>query len=172
MTWSQKFRLTPELQICEKPDPESLVNFGSSRSLCGHFLNRSKFRLCCDRKARAACAQSFALWQQATIAITPRDHSSHTLLLRYIVYIVSITRDYTPRSLYYCLFAPHIHGCCSSRTSRSWWITHSTQQKRRGCKIDGSRILKFKEYPDPDSKILEQERSRKKWPQPPLRWTH
>jgi len=24
-------------------------------------------RFCCDRKARAACAQSFALWQQATI---------------------------------------------------------------------------------------------------------
>jgi len=26
--------------------------------------------LCCDRKARAACALSFALWQQATIGIT------------------------------------------------------------------------------------------------------
>ena len=25
---------------------------------------------CCDRKSRAACVQSFALWQQATIAIT------------------------------------------------------------------------------------------------------
>ena len=23
--------------------------------------------------------------------------------------------------------------CCSSRTSRSWWITHSTQRHRRGC---------------------------------------
>ena len=31
-----------------------------------------------------------------------------TLLLRSIVDIVSITRDYTPQSLYYCLFAPHI----------------------------------------------------------------
>jgi len=30
---------------------------------------------CCDRKARAARAQSFALWQQATIKITRRDHS-------------------------------------------------------------------------------------------------
>jgi len=27
------------------------------------------FKLCCDRKSRAACAQSFALWQQATIQI-------------------------------------------------------------------------------------------------------
>jgi len=25
---------------------------------------------CCDRKSRAACAQIFALWQQATIEIT------------------------------------------------------------------------------------------------------
>jgi len=31
--------------------------------------------MCCDRNARAACAQSFALWQQATIEITRRDHS-------------------------------------------------------------------------------------------------
>jgi len=30
----------PESKICEKlnPDPESLFHFGSSRSLCGHFL--------------------------------------------------------------------------------------------------------------------------------------
>jgi len=31
--------------------------------------------VCCDRKARVACAQSFTLWQQATIEITRRDHS-------------------------------------------------------------------------------------------------
>ena len=67
----------------------------------------SRVSLCCDRKSRAAYAESFALWQQATIEITCHDHSSHTLL-RSIVDIVSITRDYTPRSLYYCLFAPHI----------------------------------------------------------------
>jgi len=30
---------------------------------------------CCDRKARAACAQSFALQQQARIEITRHDHS-------------------------------------------------------------------------------------------------
>jgi len=30
-------------KICEKPDldPESLFNFGSSRSLCGHFLSKN-----------------------------------------------------------------------------------------------------------------------------------
>jgi len=25
--------------------------------------------------------------------------------------------------------------CCSSRTSRSWWITHLTQRQRSGCNI-------------------------------------
>jgi len=29
---------------------------------------------CCDRKARAACEQSFTLWQQATIEITCHGH--------------------------------------------------------------------------------------------------
>jgi len=45
----------------------------------------------------------------------------------------SNSRDHMPWSLYYCLFAPHIHGCCSSRTSRSWWIAHSTQRQPRRC---------------------------------------
>ena len=30
---------------------------------------------CCDRKSRAAYAQSFALWQQAAIEFTCHDHS-------------------------------------------------------------------------------------------------
>ena len=30
---------------------------------------------CCDRKSRAAYAQSFALWQQGTIVFTSHDHS-------------------------------------------------------------------------------------------------
>jgi len=38
-------------------------------------------------------------------------------------------RDHMPRSLYYCLFAPHIYGCYSSGTSRSWLIAHSTQHQ-------------------------------------------
>jgi len=36
-----------------------------------------------------------------------------------------------PWSLYYCLFTPRIYGCCSSLTSRSWWIAHSTQRQQR-----------------------------------------
>ena len=45
----------------------------------------------------------------------------------------SNNRDHTPWSLYYCLFAPHILWCYSSRTSRSWWTAHSKQRHRRSC---------------------------------------
>ena len=54
----------------------------------------------------------------------------------------SNNRHHIPWSLSYCLFAPHIYGCCSSRTSRSCWITHSTQRQRRGC----NREWKFRLY--------------------------
>jgi len=41
----------PELNVCEKPDPdpESLFNFGSSRSLCGHFFGKNMGKLRLDR---------------------------------------------------------------------------------------------------------------------------
>jgi len=65
---------------------------------------------CCNRKSRAAYAQSFALWQQATIEFTCHDHSPRTLLLRSIVDIVSITRDYTPRSLLLLARATYMYG--------------------------------------------------------------
>jgi len=69
----------------------------------------------CDRKSRAACAQSLVLWQQATIEFTCHDHS-----------VIACS----------C----HIYVCCySSRTSRSWWITHLTQRHRRGCNTGSGR---------------------------------
>ena len=77
---------------------------------------------CCDgnRKARAACAQSFTLWQ--------RSHAMITQLL---------------------LVRATLRGCCSSRTSASWWIAHSTQRQRRGCnktKNRGSESLSGMSY--------------------------
>ena len=36
-------------------------------------------------------------------------------------------------SLFYCLLAPHIYGCYSSRTLFSWWISHSARHQWRGC---------------------------------------
>jgi len=41
----------------------------------GSTANNVRGYYCCDRKSRAAYAQSFAPWQQATIEITRRDHS-------------------------------------------------------------------------------------------------
>jgi len=72
-----------------------------------HILVTAPF--CCDRKSRAAYAQSFALWQQATIEFTCHDHSIVACLCHIYVW------------------------CCSSRTSCSWWITQSTQHHQRGC---------------------------------------
>jgi len=43
------FGPNPESKICEKPDPESLFNFGSSRSLCGYFLSKNMSNLRLDR---------------------------------------------------------------------------------------------------------------------------
>jgi len=67
-----------------------------------HILVTAPF--CCDRKARAACAQSFTLWQQATIEITRRDHSiiacsRHmymVLFFAHIPFVVNRTFSATP----------------------------------------------------------------------------
>jgi len=63
-----------------------------ARSLCEgwtrhdlHILVTAPF--CCDRKSQAACAQSFALWQQATIEIMHRN-LSYDCLLAPLIYIV------------------------------------------------------------------------------------
>jgi len=72
---------------------------------------------CCDWKAQVACAQSFTLWQQATIEITQRDHS-----------IIA------------CL--QHIYGC-SSHTSGLRWIAHSLQRQQKGCNTTFSKFFFF-----------------------------
>ena len=54
-----------------------------------------KLNYCCDRKARAACAQSFTLWQQAAIEIMCCNHSSPTLVILFYCSQASIGRDYT-----------------------------------------------------------------------------
>jgi len=90
-----------------------------------HILVTAPF--CCDRKARAANAQSFTLWQEAAIEIT-----LIVTISKYYQLFTSIIGDRSPRSLCYCLFVPHIYGCYSSRTSGSWWVAHSTQRQPRG----------------------------------------
>ena len=52
----------------------------------------------------------------------------------------SNNRDHASQSLILLLARPtHIY-CFSSRTSRSWWITLSTQRHRRGCNSSNSWI--------------------------------
>jgi len=59
---------------------------------------------CCDRKSRAASAQSFALWQQATAEIMRRNHSiiacsRHVyvvLFFAHIPFVVNHTFNATP----------------------------------------------------------------------------
>jgi len=41
--------------------------------------------------------------------------------------------DHARNLSYYCLLTLHIWWCYSSRTSRSWWITQSTQHHQKGC---------------------------------------
>jgi len=54
----------------------------------------------------------------------------------------SNSRDH-PRNLFYCcLLALHMWWCYSSRTSRSWWITQSTQHHRRGSNNIPSFLLR------------------------------
>jgi len=65
-------------------------NWGTTLSQEGrNSVKAAQTRLCCDRKDREACAQSFALWQQATIAFTRRDHSIITCS-RYIYVVFSL----------------------------------------------------------------------------------
>jgi len=68
-------------------------------------INRCRWNWsCCDRKYRAARAQSFAPWQEATTEITRRDHSiiacsRHThvfLFFAHIPFVVNHTINATP----------------------------------------------------------------------------
>ena len=65
---------------------------------------------CCDQKSRAAYAQSFALWQLATIEFTCHDHSSHTLLLRSIIDIVRSQRLHATITLLLLVHATYMYG--------------------------------------------------------------
>ena len=115
------------------PPPIFLVpqNFVCLENFLLKHLIKTKYFPVAIGKARAACAQSFTLRQQATIEIMRRNHHPRALVIKFNRSHVNIDRVSPPQSLY-CLLASHIY-CCCSRTSRSWWITLSTQRQRRGC---------------------------------------
>ena len=73
---------------------------------------------CYDRKSRAACAQSFALWQQTSTEIMRRNLSSRTLVVTFNRSQVNIGRASTSQSLLLLLAcATHIYFF-TLRTSR------------------------------------------------------
>ena len=45
----------------------------------------------------------------------------------------SSKKDHAPWSLQCCMFVPLVYGCCSPRTSHSWWIAHSTPRQSIDC---------------------------------------
>jgi len=69
----------------------------------------------------------------STILLRSKSVSGRCTKLHTVV--TSNNRDHLTRSLYYCLFVPHIreYRCYSSCTSRSWWTANSTQRQPRGC---------------------------------------
>jgi len=65
---------------------------------------RNQRYYCCDRKSRAACVQSFAPWQQATIEITRRDHtiiacSHHAYIFLFFAHIPFVVESHNQRNV-------------------------------------------------------------------------
>jgi len=93
--------------------------------------------------------RTFFLWRfhtarpphpgHSTVLLRSKSPSGMCAKLRTVA--VSNNRDHTPKSLCQCLFVPLIYWCCSSRTSRSRWIAHSTQRRRRDCNIRSELVL-------------------------------
>ena len=102
MVASQTRRATASHRATCTENPAALFSDFENRLTC-HFS-----WYCCDRKSRAAYAQSFVLWQQATIEFTSHDHFLGTPVIMFNRSHVNIGRASTPRSLFYCLFVPHI----------------------------------------------------------------
>jgi len=84
-------------------------------------------------KAQTACAQSFALWQQTTKEFTRHNHSLRTLFVTFNRTQVNIDRASTPRSLYYCLFAPRIYSVFLHAHSVRGEPRIPAQCQRSGC---------------------------------------
>ena len=64
-----------------------------------------------------------------------RDHPTRSLCMYASRYIQSFTCSYHHRlhatTIIACSRRIYIYGCCSSCTTHSWWITHSTQSQLR-----------------------------------------
>jgi len=91
---------------------------------------------CCDRKGR--------VWQQATIEIMRRNHSSHTLIILFNRSQANSGRDYTPQyvraSYMWVLFFAHIPFV----VDRTFNVT-PTERLQHWLKNSGSKISTVKQ---------------------------
>ena len=93
---------------------------------------------CCDRKSQAACAQSFAQWQQATIEFTRRDHSNiacsrHICILLFfahILFVVNHTFNVMPPER----LQQHLLLFATNHTDRTFflWRLHTARPPHPG----------------------------------------
>jgi len=115
-----------------------------------HYLNALCH--CCSRKAWAASAQSFTLWQQATMEITSSLFSSplastiNCSLASQALSEVTHQDHSIGITLLLLVRATYIwpDGCYSLRTSRSWWIAHSTQCQLTCCNTTLGPVMLMK----------------------------
>jgi len=105
---NRAFSTTPAKWLQQRP-----LQFATNHIDCTFFLWRLSY------------STTFTSWSQHHFLVIGKP-KHHTVA-------ASNNRDHMPRSLYYCLFAPHICRCYSSRTSYSWWTVHSAQHQRSGC---------------------------------------
>ena len=95
--------LDPKL-LHMQPFKPNQTNYCSGFQLTSHRWSRFDQCLCCNQKARAAIAQSYTLWQQATIEITCHYHSILACRATYvwvlffanILFVVNRTFNATP----------------------------------------------------------------------------
>jgi len=117
-----------------------------------HYLNALCH--CCGRKARATIAQSFTLWQQASMEITssllsPLASTMKCSLASQALLEVTHQAHSIGITLLLLVRATYIwpDGCNSLRTPRSWWIAHSTQHQLRCCsKTLGTVMLMSRKF--------------------------
>ena len=105
-----------------------------------HYLNALCH--CYGRKARTPSAESFTLWQQASMKITssllsPLASTMKCSLASQALLEVTHQDHSIGITLLLLVRATYIwpDGCNSPRTRRSWWNAHSTQRQLRCCNM-------------------------------------
>jgi len=99
----------------------------SIHSNVAKFHSKSKYMFISGDFMYRACGR------QGSMFLVLRSKGTGGKCAKFHAVAASNNKDHLTWLLYYCLFAPHIFVCCSSRTSRLWWIALSTQHQLRGC---------------------------------------